>query len=163
MCHFINRTSCFTSLIFIIWFHTGRLKKCIILYYRPNQRLCLQSASFCNLTSFLRLRRKIKNINNISLKFIMLTDNNQISKNSVVIIYCHLTKVSSQINKCIIFEPNEQSITLSTQQLNPVPKTVHFMDYLNFEALLFLWSICSNLCNFALVIRLLIQNWPNLH
>ena len=37
----------------------------------------------------------------------MLTDNNQIFRNSFVIIYCHLTKVSSQINKCIIFKPNE--------------------------------------------------------
>ena len=86
-------------------------KKCIILYYRPNWRLCLQCAGyeFCNLTSFIRLRRKIKNMN-ISLKFIMLSDNNQIFS----IIYCYLTKVSSQINKCIIFEPNDISITLST-------------------------------------------------
>ena len=45
----------------------------------------------------------------------MLTDNNQIFRNCFVIIYCHLTKVSSQINKCIIFEPNELSLTLSTQ------------------------------------------------
>ena len=44
----------------------------------------------------------------------MLTDNNHIFSNCFVIIYCHLTKVSSQINKCIIFEPNELSITLST-------------------------------------------------
>ena len=90
--------------------------RCIILYYHQNQRLCLQSASykFCNLTSFIRLRRKIKNNNNIYLKLIMLTDNNQIFRNCFVIIYCHLTKVSSQINKFIIFQPNELSITLST-------------------------------------------------
>ena len=44
----------------------------------------------------------------------MLTDNNQIFRNCFVIIYCHLTNVSSQINKCIIFERNELSITLST-------------------------------------------------
>ena len=69
---------------------------------------------FSNLTSFIWLRRKIKNINNISLKVIMLTDNNQIFRNCFVIIYCHLTKVSSQINKCIIFGPNGLSITLST-------------------------------------------------
>ena len=75
---------------------------------------------FCNLTLFIRLRRKIKNINNISLKFIMLTDNNQIFRNCFVIIYCHLTKVSSQINKCIIFEPNELSITLSTLCSQPL-------------------------------------------
>ena len=42
----------------------------------------------------------------------MLTDNNQIFRNCFVIVYCHLTKVSSQINKCIIFEHNELSITL---------------------------------------------------
>ena len=47
------------------------------------------------------------------LIFIMLTDNNQIFRNCVII-YCHLTKVSSQISKCIIFELNELSITLST-------------------------------------------------
>ena len=44
----------------------------------------------------------------------MLTDNNQIFRNCFVIIYCHLTKISSQINKCMIFEPNERSITIST-------------------------------------------------
>ena len=44
----------------------------------------------------------------------MLTDNNRIFRNCFAIIYCHLTKVSAQINKCIIFEPNELSITLST-------------------------------------------------
>ena len=86
-------------------------------YHRPpNFRLCLQSAGykFCNLTSFIRLYLKIKNINNISFQFIMLTDNNEIFRNCFVIFYCHLTKVSSQINKCIIFVPNELSITLST-------------------------------------------------
>ena len=44
----------------------------------------------------------------------MLTDNNQILRNCFVIIYCHLTNVLSQINKWIIFEPNELSITLTT-------------------------------------------------
>ena len=41
-------------------------------------------------------------------------DIDQIFRNCFVIIYCHLTKVSSQINKSIIFEPNELSITLFT-------------------------------------------------
>ena len=40
-------------------------------------------------------------------------DNNQIFRNCFAIIYCNLTKVYSQINKCIVFEPNELSITLS--------------------------------------------------
>ena len=44
----------------------------------------------------------------------MLTDNNQIFRNCFVIIYCHLTKVSSQINKRVIFGPDELSVTLST-------------------------------------------------
>ena len=48
----------------------------------------------------------------------MLTGNNQIFRNCFVIIYCHLTKVSSKINKCIIFEPNELTITLTTLWLN---------------------------------------------
>ena len=91
-------------------------KKCIILYYRSNYRQCLQSAryKFCNLTSFIRPWRKIKNANKISLKFIMLQYNNQIFRNWLVIINYHLTKVSSQINKCIIFEPKKNSITLSS-------------------------------------------------
>ena len=52
----------------------------------------------------------------------MLTDNNQIFRNCSVGIYCHLTKVSFQINKCIIFEPNELSITLPTLWLKPLAK-----------------------------------------
>ena len=44
----------------------------------------------------------------------MLTDNKQIFRNCFAIIYCHLTKVSSEINKCIIFQHNELSITLSS-------------------------------------------------
>ena len=70
---------------------------------------------FCNLTSLFLLRRKIKNINNISLKFKMFT-NNQIFRFYFVIIYCHLTKVSSQINKCIIFEPNELYNTIYSME-----------------------------------------------
>ena len=113
-----SHLSCFTLLIFIIWFHTGRLKN----YYpvlSPELWLCLQSARYklCNLTSFIRLRRKIKNIN-ISLKFIMLTDNKQIFRNWFVIIHRLLTKVSAQIIQCIIFERNELSITLSTLWYN---------------------------------------------
>ena len=48
----------------------------------------------------------------------MLTDNKKFFRNCFVIIYCYLTKVSSQINKYIIFEPNEHSTTLSTLWLN---------------------------------------------
>ena len=59
----------------------------------------------------MRLRRKIKNINNISLKFIMLTDNNQIFRNWFII-HSHLTKVSAQIIQCIIFERNESHNTI---------------------------------------------------
>ena len=44
----------------------------------------------------------------------MLTYNNQIFKNCIVIIYCQLRKVSAQINVSIICEPNKLSITLST-------------------------------------------------
>ena len=49
----------------------------------------------------------------------MLTDNHQIYRNCFVIIYYHLTIVSFQINTCIIFEPNEHSITLSTWSMVP--------------------------------------------
>ena len=49
-------------------------------------------------------------------------------------------------------------VTVSGPMLNPVPKSVHFMNYLNFGALcdFFLWSICWNLCDLASVICLLI-------
>ena len=60
-------------------------------------------------------------------------DNNQIFRNCVII-YCHLTKVSSQINKCIIFEPNELSITLSTVPYNH-PLICAFVVYLPFITL----------------------------
>ena len=40
-------------------------------------------------------------------------DNHQIFSNCFIV-YCHLTKVSSQINQCMIFEPDELSITVST-------------------------------------------------
>ena len=109
-CHWINRTCPVFNLFDIHYMVPYRESKnnvlsCIIARIRI--WLCLQSAryKFCNLTSFIWLSRKTKNIN-ISLKF-MLTDNNQIFRNCFVIIYCYLTKVSSQINKCIIFEPNE--------------------------------------------------------
>ena len=39
----------------------------------------------------------------------MLTDNNQIFSDWFVIIHRHLTKVSSQIIQCIIFEQNQLS------------------------------------------------------
>ena len=49
--------------------------------------------------------------------------------------------------------------------LNPVPNSVHFMDYLNFGALFdfFLWSICWKLCNLALVICLLMFTLFRIH
>ena len=46
----------------------------------------------------------------------METYNNQIFRNCFVIIHYHLTKVSSQINKRIIFEPDELSITLIIEE-----------------------------------------------
>ena len=103
MCHWINRT----CRVLPHWYSLyGSIQGA-----QKNVLSALQSAGykFCNLTSFIRLRHKIKNIN-ISLKS-MSTDN-QIFGNCCVIIYCYLTKVSSQINKSIIFEPNELSITL---------------------------------------------------
>ena len=45
----------------------------------------------------------------------MWTYNNKIFRNCFAIIHCDPTKVSAPINKCIIFETNELSITLSTQ------------------------------------------------
>ena len=91
---------------------------------------------FCNLISFIWLRRKIKNIN-ISLKFIMLTDNNQIFRNCFVIIYCHLTKVPSQINKRIIFEPNDLSKTQSTLWFEHL-MSISLCVWLSFRFLLFI-------------------------
>ena len=115
-----SHLSCFTSLIFIIWFHTGRIEKllsCIIAQIRcyVYKVLGMNSAILLHLYGY----NAKSNINNISLKCAMLTDNSQIFRN-YFIIYCHLTKVSSQINKCIIFEPNELSVTLSTLWRNPL-------------------------------------------
>ena len=46
---------------------------------------------------------------------------------------------------------------VSDPMFNAVPKSAHFLDYLNFGPFdIFLWSICWNLCNLALVIGLLI-------
>ena len=49
--------------------------------------------------------------------------------------------------------------------LNHVLKSGHFLEYLNFGALFnfFLWSICWNLCNLALVKCLLKLSLPNLY
>ena len=52
----------------------------------------------------------------------MLKDSNQIFRNWFVIIHRHLTKVSSQIIRCISFERNELSTTLSTLQHFFVPR-----------------------------------------
>ena len=55
--------------------------------------------------------------------------------------------------------------TFSKPVLSHVPKSGHFLDYLNFGALFdfFLWSICWNLCNLALVKCLLVSSLPNLY
>ena len=78
-----------------------------------------------NYAILFHLRRKIRNTNNISLKFIMLTDSNQIFRNWFVIIHRHLTKVSAEIIQCIIFERNELSITLSTLWLQPLQHRIY--------------------------------------
>ena len=74
----------------------------------------------------------------------MLTENqpdNQIFRNCFVIIYCHLKKVSSQINKCIIFEPNELSIVYNT-----IYSMMYFSNFVrkrslnSFDGCLFWWK-----------------------
>ena len=54
---------------------------------------------------------------------------------------------------------------VSDPMLSHVPKSGHFLDYLNFGALFdfFLWSIYWNLCNLALVKCLLKLSPPNLY
>ena len=54
---------------------------------------------------------------------------------------------------------------VSDPMLSHVPKSGHFLDYLNFGALFdfFLWSICWNLCNLALVKCLSKLSLPNLY
>ena len=56
-------------------------------------------------------------------------------------------------------------VRVSDPMVSHVPKSGHFLDYLNFEALFdfFLWSICWNLCNLALVKCLLKLSLPNLY
>ena len=113
-----SHLSCFTLLLCIIWFHTGCLIFLLSCIISQISRYVYKVHKFCNLTSFIRLRRKIKNINNMFKKIIMLTDNNKIFRNWFVIIHHHLTKVSAQIIQFIIFERNELSITLSTLWFN---------------------------------------------
>ena len=103
-----------------IWFHTGILKNvlsCIIARIRGNvyKVLGINSAILLHLYGY---DAKSKILIIFFLKFIMLTDNNQIFRNWFVIIHCHLTKVSAQIIQCIVFERNELSITLSTLWYN---------------------------------------------
>ena len=67
-------------------------------------------------------------------------------------------------NKCSFIQMEIIS-RVSRPMISPIPKSVHFLDYLNFGALLdfFIWSIYYNLCNLELVICLLIQNLQNLY
>ena len=110
-----SHLSCFTSLVFIIYFHTGCLKNVLpgiiarIIGY-VYKVIGINSAILLHLYGY---DQKSK-ILIISLKFIVLTDNNEIFSNRFVIINRHLTKVSAQINQRIICENNELSITLST-------------------------------------------------
>ena len=43
-------------------------------------------------------------------------------------------------------------IRVSDTMLKPIPKPVHFLDYLNFAVLFdfFLWSVCLKLCNLSI-------------
>ena len=111
MCYWINCTRRVLPHWYLSWFHRRRQKKilsCIIGRIRSYIYKML-GINFAVFTSFTHLKRKIKNCN-ISLKFIMLTYDNQIFRNWFII-YWHLTKISVEINKCLILEPNELSIT----------------------------------------------------
>ena len=55
----------------------------------------------------------------------------------------------------VVYHENSTLLDRVTDpMLNPVSKSSHFGDFLNFGALLdiFIWSVCQNLCNLALVI-----------
>ena len=99
-----------------VWFHTGCLKNvffCIIAWIRcyVYKVLGINSPILLHLYGY---EANIKNINSISLKFIMITDNNQIFRNRFVIIHRHLTKFSAQIIQCIIFDRNELYNTIKS-------------------------------------------------
>ena len=71
---------------------------------------------------------------------------------------------------CVINNRHQSTISefsgrVSDPMLSHVPKSGHFLDYLNFGALFdfFLWSICWNLSNLALVKCLLKLSLPNLY
>ena len=70
------------------------------------EAICLQSAryKFCNLTSFMRPRRKVENVNNISLNFMMFKVQQPNFQELLCYHLFHLTKVSSHINYWIIFD-----------------------------------------------------------
>ena len=57
--------------------------------------------------------------------------------------------ISVPFGNCI---PGTELGRVSDPMLNPILKSVYFLDYLNFGALfdIFLWSLCQNMCYFEL-------------
>ena len=114
MFHWINRTCPVKTLLIVITVPNEVQKTRIVC-----QKKCLQNP--CHKlgyrSSFTREDGKIivliifQKIYNVNVK-------NQIFRNCFVMIHYHLTKVSPRINKSIIFEPNELSITQSTMMVS---------------------------------------------
>ena len=112
----------------------------------------------------LRLRRNlVKKINfTIIIVFSLIAHPNQTKAN-----LRKAKKTCSIVSQLTFSMDNGYRIyhRVSDPMLNSIPKSIRFLDYLNFGTLfdILLWSMRQNLCNLALVICLLIQNWVNLY
>ena len=95
-----------------LWFHRKCQKNVLSRIFARVRGISLQNSwyKFCNLASFIRNLRQIKNVINIPSKWIKLMYKREIFRSCFLIRY-HLTKVSSRINNCIIFVPHVLFIT----------------------------------------------------
>ena len=100
--------SCFT-LILIMSSYAAPLKT--VLYFTIT-RMTGHVHKMFSINSAILLHLYVKRVTSkmfiiFQQKIIMLTYTNQVFRNFFTIIHHHLTKVSAQTNKCIIFKPNE--------------------------------------------------------
>ena len=102
MCHLINQLVMFylTDIRHMVPYAAPKK----MYYHVFSSELEAARYKFCNLTSFIRPRRKVENVNNISLNFMMFKVQQPNFQELLCYHLFHLTKVSSHINYWIIFD-----------------------------------------------------------